>query len=549
MKKIIIVFVFLFFALAFAQCNGSTSYYLPAIANNKGVLINVSLQLEKGYGDIYFSVYPNVGISTQDSAKDAIEYAFERTKTNKTLCNVKIRTYLPSNIGGYLDGPSGGAALALMGIAAIKGKNIRNDAMITGTVFPSGKIGSVGGLYEKANIAKENELLYFLTPHQNLYERIALRMIQQNDTIQIFEVKNIDEAEKFMLDFIDISTKKEPPYIEELKKDIPPYYGLERFKKLAQRMMIILNTSIANINQTLIKEENLAEYFAKIRNNENILFEKGYYFSTANDAFIHYLDIETIANLETLDIKSKINQIKQCLSRTKNVQITDANLEWIAGQELRKGWAEGKLTEINKQSAVMKEEMYAKYHNAMYADAWCKIAEMLNDNAPQNGRAFDEKILANLSWEYLETAKSMNSESDDTLWHLKNAKKLHEEGKYVGAIIDSVFVIETENATIMYNTNKKTALKELVQLNLEKRTSLWANVYASHGTFLLWNGQNATAYNLFKFAKGLDKANEKMLLEIRKFHENENYTEYFYAAFLVIIIILGIEIAIYLITK
>ncbi|MEW6528312.1 MAG: S16 family serine protease [Candidatus Micrarchaeota archaeon] len=549
MNKIIFAYIILFFACCFSQCEGSASHYLPAVASNNGVIVNVTMELENGDGNIYFSVYPNVGISTQDSAKNAIEYAFERTKMNKNLCNVKIRAHLPNTINGYLDGPSGGAALALMGIAAIEKQNMRSDAMITGAISSSGEIGQVGGLYEKANIAKENGLKYFLTPPQNLYERITLRMIQQDSTLEILEIRNMSDAEKFMLNFTDITVKKEPPYVEELDKNIPFYYGLDEFKKLAREMMLLLDKSIANIDQSLIEEEKLGEYFAKIKDNEDALFRKGYYFSAANDAFINYLDTETIANLENLDINERTKQIKQCLLQTKSPQITDTNLEWVAGQELRKGWAEIKLSEIKKEATAMKEEKYAEYHNAIYADAWCKIAGLLKNNAPQNGKPFDEKILANLSWEYLETAKDMNSESDDVNWHLKNAKKLHDQGKYAGAIIDSIFVIETENATIMYNKNKKTAVEELIRLSSKERKSLWANVYASHGTFLLWNKQNATAYNLFKFAEGLDKANEKMLLEIRKSHENENYSEYFYAASIVIITVICIGIIVYLITK
>lgn len=503
MRKMIALLALLLFAHAFAGCNGSASHYLPAIVGNDGVLVNVSLQLENGTGDIFFSLYPSLGLSTQDSAKEAIEYAFWSVGANKSECDVLLKAHLSDHIAGFLDGPSGGAAFTLMGIAALEGKDVRKDAMITGTITRSGDIGPVGGVYEKARIAQKEGLAYFLTPRQSLYERAVLRLLQENGTMQVFEVENISEAEKFMIDGGDINTEVKPPVVVGINSSLPIYENApQEFAGLAQGMMALLNGSAQKIDPEVARSERLDGFFSQVLDNENALLRRGYPFTAANDAFTLYLDAETIANINDLDAKGREAEAEECISGVQVPQMTDANIEWVAGQEVRKGWAQKKLGELEGQDATLNEDAYVEYHDAMYADAWCRIAGMLGNLSPKSGTAADEGALANLSWQYIEAAMGMKPQSDDVNWHLENAEKLYEDGKYAGAIIDSVFAIETENGSVQYDKDKQAADAELAGLFQESRSSLWGRVYASHAAFVMWQGDNATAYSLFRFARG-----------------------------------------------
>lgn len=549
-KKINIVFL-LIVASVFAQCDGSASHYLPAIVNADGVLVLVNLSLENGTGDIYFSIYPSIGISAQQSVKDAITYAFNEIG-QKNKCDVRIKAHLPKNTSGYIDGPSGGAAFTLMGIAALTKKQIKSDAMITGTISPYGEIGSVGGLYEKAKKAKENGLKYFLTPKQSLYERVALRMLKNNEKFEILEVNNIGEAKAFLLDYKNISTQKNPPFIEEINPNIPAYNAKKEFSSMAIEMMALLNQSVEKIERSIFKEEKLDSYFEQIRKNQEILFAKGYYFTTANDAFLNYLDSETIANIRNLDLEWRIWKIKVCLSETPELRLDDRNFEWVAGQELRRSWAEKKLAEIEEKNTTLEEEKYAAYREVMYADAWCKITEMLERNAPKGTKFVDEAILENLSWKYIQTARKINTAKQDIKWHQENAEALHTKGKYASAIIDSVFTIEMENANKEFEEDEDNVIKELVQLSKERRKSLWADIYASHGAYVFWKGDNKTAYSLFKFAKGLDSASEQMS-EIINNAEEKNKVDFngnkFYFFTIIILLVLLIIVMTLLIFK
>ncbi len=504
---------------SFAQCGGSASHYLPAVVNGKGVLVNVTLMLENGSGDAYVSIYPRMGISTQESVRAAVSYAFSESGENRSACDVKVKAHLPDKTSGYLDGPSGGAALALMAISALEKKPMRQDAMITGTVDNRGKVGQVSGLYEKAKIARENGLEYFLTPPQTLYERILLRMLQGASGVKIFEVRNIIEAKAFLIDGKNLSAERKPPYVEEISGDIPLYSAAHpEFRNLAEEMISLFNSSVGKISPRIFEEEKLGGYFAQMESNERFLLENGYYFSAANDAFINYLDAETIANVEDLDVGKLVSRIESCISETDTVQMSDANLAWVGGQEVRNGWALKKLGEVKGVNTALMDEKYLAYHKAMYAYAWCRISGMLGRNAPKGGSTANESLLENLSAEYLEAADKAVSggADDDVLWHLENAEQLHSQGLYAGAIIDSVFAIEMENASMIYDSEPEAALAELQSLAGERRRSLWGDVYASHASYLLWKKENATAYNLFRFAKGLDIAEEKMRMEIRR---------------------------------
>lgn len=509
-----IVLLLLAASVSFAQCGGSVSHYLPAVVDSDGIFVNVTLALENGSGDIYVSIYPKVGISTQESITDAVSYAFKFGGSGRNGCDAIIKAYLPEGKGGYLDGPSGGAAIALMTIAALEGREIRNDATVTGTISNSGRIGEVGGLYEKVKIAKDSGLKYFLTPRQNLYERIILRLLQQNDGITVFEVRNVSEAKAFLVDGKNISGEKTAPYVEQINETLPAYEGRQEFRALAEEMIALLTDSTRRISQELMQEEMLGQYFGQIGKNGQTLFEKGYYFSAANDAFINYLDAETIANSGNLDFMERVAKTEECLSQTPMLGISGSNLDWAAGQEVRAGWVRKKISELAEQNITLEEEKYLAYREAMYAYSWCKIIGMLGKNAPSGGAAADESALRNLSEGYLAKALETGSEDDDILWHLQNAEELHSKGMYAGAIIDSVFVIENSEAERILNGDNEKANEELAQLSTEKRKSLWADVYASHGAYVLWKGDNATAYPLFRFAKGLDEANLRMLAEI-----------------------------------
>ena len=68
------------------------------------------------------------------------------------------------DVTGPIDGPSGGAALTLGTIAAIRGDAVRPRVVMTGTIAPDGTIGRVGLVPEKARAAAREGYRLFLIP-------------------------------------------------------------------------------------------------------------------------------------------------------------------------------------------------------------------------------------------------------------------------------------------------------------------------------------------------------------------------------------------------
>lgn len=515
MKNKTILFILLLVAGVSIGCNGTISHYLPALVGDRGLLINISIMLENGSGETYINIYPKVGLSAQESIKQAIAYAFKETKKDINKCDVIVKAHLPQEAQGYIEGPSGGAALTIMMIALLEKKELRTDSAITGAISDIGKIETVGGLYEKAQIVKKNNLKYFLTPVQGLYEKIGLYLLSKNSNFTVLEVENIEEAMAFLIDKKNISRKKPVVYVEYLDETLPVYSGAEKFKPLSEEMFDIFNQSTLKINEDIIKEAGLEEYLKETKENNLLLFEKGYYFSSANDAFMNYLDSETLANIEELNINKRMDEIEECLSQTKKTQITDENFEWVAGQEIRKAWAENKLKKVNETEKGTKEEKYFAYHELMYADAWCKIIKMLEKNAPKKGAVFNESILKELSMEYLGRALNTETLDNELKQRLETAQTLHKKGEYLGSIIESVFVSEIGGSRALFEKDRNEGLKEIEKMQKEKRISLWGNVYASHAHFLMWKKEESTAHALFKLAEELDNVHAEIKKEVR----------------------------------
>lgn len=116
-------------------------------------------------------------------------------------------------------GESAGGALTIATIAALSGRQLREDTIMTGTINPDGTVGQIGGLLAKAKAADEAGFRYFLVPEgQGTYtvvqreqncSRVGKTVVCEtrfrpikisigNETgITIIEVATIDDVAKY----------------------------------------------------------------------------------------------------------------------------------------------------------------------------------------------------------------------------------------------------------------------------------------------------------------------------------------------------------------
>lgn len=104
-------------------------------------------------------------IDTQSSIQTAKSVAANVTGVDISKYNIIYEIEAEDGSPRRLvEGPSAGAALAVATIAAIEGKQLSQEVMITGSINPDGTIGRVGGLEAKARAARDVGTKVLLVP-------------------------------------------------------------------------------------------------------------------------------------------------------------------------------------------------------------------------------------------------------------------------------------------------------------------------------------------------------------------------------------------------
>jgi len=192
-----------------------------------GALSQAEVEVREGKGRVLFSINPFVEPDTQQSAETAVSVAEKFTGKSLNKMDVIYTITPPEPDTKLIGGPSAGAALTIATIAAIEGKQVREDAAITGTINADGSIGKIGGVIEKAKAAADKNKTLFLVPKRQsiltVYEKQVTEekkrgwVIQRinyvpkelnlndylqdlNYSMQVKEVSNIKEAIQFMID-------------------------------------------------------------------------------------------------------------------------------------------------------------------------------------------------------------------------------------------------------------------------------------------------------------------------------------------------------------
>lgn len=131
--------------------------------NHLGVIGMVHVEIKDGTGNVLVNTNPFTDPTTQYSVREAVNVAEDYTNIN--VSNKDISIYFDIN-GTLIGGPSAGAAITAATIAAIEGKAVRQDVVITGSIEKGGYIGQVGSVLDKAKAAETNGLKLFLVPKE-----------------------------------------------------------------------------------------------------------------------------------------------------------------------------------------------------------------------------------------------------------------------------------------------------------------------------------------------------------------------------------------------
>jgi len=515
--KFLHILLFLFtLSTVFAECSGSSWYYIPAVlGQSDGGLVNVSVQIIDGNGDIYVSTTPYTGIGTQESAITAIDLAFDKSGEEREKCDVLVKIGKVES-AEYVDGPSAGVALTVITHSALERLPIRNDSSITGAVDEDGFVTPIGGLYEKARAVARNGYDYFVTPLISLHERVLLVPIKEMYGLRIIEVERADEAMDF---FLYNKTIEQENFTSE-KKELPenisdyPHPPPENFRELTEKMIELENLSVQLIPNHSDEMSEIKKHFVYDIERQEELVEKGYLFSAANEAFLDYIDASTIVNarrIDTINLNEKVFEIELCLDSLSPHEKRIGTYEWLIGADIREAWSKDRLETIDVEDADLAEIKYIYFNELMYADAWCRISKFMEEAGEGGQEKINESVWKEIAEERITEAKNLNTTENEWERHLRCSENLFEEGKYGASAYDATFALAMSEADVLIENISEENL-ELINngLSAEQRTSLWGNIYQTQGVFLHESGDERNAYRILYYSKSIDELQSEM---------------------------------------
>ncbi len=201
--------------------NGTASIIIPAVmANDTGVYAVVHVRAVKGKGRIYIRIGKVlVNDDTQESIRKAALVAAKLADINLSKVDLYYDIEAPAT---ELEGGSGGASIAVATYAALTGRKLRDDVMMTGSINHDGTIGAASKIVEKAKVADSLHMKYFLVPKglKQLYdykerefcyewqkgvrfcdvEYVPVKTALWNLSVKVVEVGTIQEALKYFLE-------------------------------------------------------------------------------------------------------------------------------------------------------------------------------------------------------------------------------------------------------------------------------------------------------------------------------------------------------------
>lgn len=141
----------------------TASIMVPAVNEDKsGLATTLRVEIVPGDGRIFANIDKMLFYTdTQNSIRTARRIAEEKTGIDLSGYDI---FYTVETDATAIEGPSAGVSFAVTTIAALTGKKIKEDVMITGALNHDATIGPVSNVMEKAIAIKDLGIETFLVP-------------------------------------------------------------------------------------------------------------------------------------------------------------------------------------------------------------------------------------------------------------------------------------------------------------------------------------------------------------------------------------------------
>ncbi len=335
--------------------------------NLTGSLADLYLDIQPGSGRVFLETFPLTKLDTQLSTRFAKEIACSFLDVN---CNNYDFFYTIEAESGIVGGPSAGAAIAVLTVAALKNLELDENTAITGTINSGGFIGFVGGLKEKIDAAAEAGIKKVLVPSADVNVKINNKIMNltqyaKEKGIEVIEVASLGEA------VYEFTGEYSQEVIEELAID-------PNYKQTMHELAILLCNKSSNLKKLLDFNttgiDNLTEKAYSAIKDEK-------YYTAASYCFGANYKYRTLLfqNLTIEEIKNKIEnakkEIKEFNISTESIKtITDLQTYIITKNRLSEAmdYLNKSLDNINNTKESSADLAYA-IERIFSAYSWMKF--------------------------------------------------------------------------------------------------------------------------------------------------------------------------------
>lgn len=191
--------------------------WVPAVdAEGNGIISQIEVRALPGTGRILTNIDKILfWIDTQQSIRTARKVAEELTGFDLSEWDL---IYTVKANATAVEGPSAGAALVLVTLAALENKTLNSNVTITGTIDEDGKLGQAGGVLAKAEAAAAAGAKLLLVPKGTRPEGWKRKL----------ECRETDGLEECRLDYVKGDLEELGIEIKEIEdiREALPYFGL-----------------------------------------------------------------------------------------------------------------------------------------------------------------------------------------------------------------------------------------------------------------------------------------------------------------------------------
>ncbi len=425
----LLILVFALAILAGRAYAFEANMYIFAVSNTgDGVPAVLQVNVVPGHGDIAIDLGNSlVGESTQQSVRNAVAAATRLAGVDKNKYDYFVKIISPA---ARIDGPSAGLPIALAIYGALHHEDVPDYVGATGEIGPDGSVYPVSGIFEKAKAAHEVNVQIFLIPAGEVNvpavveEETApgiVRTVEKTVNIvkyakehwgmSVYPVSNLSQAVAIVFNGerpeLNIPTQPEtkttlvnfnpPPVTPNKSKDFNVIVATT--VQNAEREVSAAKSCIANLvlrDQVILQQlKDLVPTAESEVNQAKKLWKEGYYYTTANYAFLAYIDARTVHLIcehpsllypDSIAFQDMLNAAESNAAALRqqlnDINMTTENYQWLGGARDRFIRAYDylqRLSDAVQGGSMPPSPVYL--HRLMSVDAWLSAARQMCDIA------------------------------------------------------------------------------------------------------------------------------------------------------------------------